>query len=201
MPYYRCPGCHLTVHSAAAYSGTRVCPNCSAKLPDAAKRYPTAATERRIERVLAAHPEAPAKARRTLVPLPLPEPVRQTLVLIASELVTNAFLHAGLAPGDPIELRIEVQTDRVRLTVHDNGPGFTPPKRAVEADERSVGGRGLVIVTTLADAWGVDCDGGGCTVWCEVEIEEAPAVARDRRAEGRYVRSLAVEMTNAGPRR
>lgn len=32
MPYFRCGSCGVTLYSAAAYSTSRVCPNCSAGL-------------------------------------------------------------------------------------------------------------------------------------------------------------------------
>lgn len=37
MPYFRCPTCGVTAHSTAAYSSTRLCPNCSAPLADDAR--------------------------------------------------------------------------------------------------------------------------------------------------------------------
>jgi hypothetical protein len=34
------------------------------------------------------------------------------------------------------------------------------------------GGRGLMIVAELADDWGVDLSEGGCTVWCELVVDD-----------------------------
>jgi anti-sigma regulatory factor (Ser/Thr protein kinase) len=120
-------------------------------------------------------PQAAAEARRAVAALALPKPTRQTLALLASELVTNSVVHAGLAADDTVELHINNGGARVRVTVHDRGPGFTPT--APTADPLHLGGQGLVIAAALSEAWGVDCDRRGCTVWCDVAIEEDPATA------------------------
>jgi anti-sigma regulatory factor (Ser/Thr protein kinase) len=190
MPYYECPGCGLTVHNTAAYSSASVCPNCSTLLPTGARRFVAPGERRDVSRVLDASPDAAAAARHTVVGMPLREATRGDLELIVSELVTNALLYGGRAALDPITLEIAYEGDRVRIAVHDCGSGFTPP--ALEArDPLRAGGRGCVIVEALSEAWGVDCDDDGCTVWCEVEIDDEPTA----RA-GDY--GLAMEMARPG---
>jgi anti-sigma regulatory factor (Ser/Thr protein kinase) len=167
MPYYRCPGCGLTVHSAAVHSAPRTCPDCSAALPDDAKLYPTPNSTRHIRRVLAARPEAVARARRAVVGLAVDEATRDDLFVLVSELVTNSVRHAGLAADDPITVHITSGSERVRVAVHDGGPGFCPPPPKPPED-LTAGGQGCTIVSALSDAWGIEADDTGCTVWCEV---------------------------------
>jgi anti-sigma regulatory factor (Ser/Thr protein kinase) len=173
MPYYRCPACGVTGYSAAAYSTARACSSCSALLPDASRLYgvPDAKHDRR--RTLRARPEAVAKARGAVLALRLPEATRETVALIVSELATNSIRHAGLSPDDAIELHLANSDGQVRLAVHDGGPGFSPP--TAPTDPYAITGRGLPIVAELSSAWGVACDVDGCTVWCEVAVEDAPA--------------------------
>ena len=121
---------------------------------------------------------------------------RETLKLLASELVTNAVLHAGLGSNDPVTLDVTTQRDRVRLAVHDDGPGFAAPS-AEGADPLAPGGRGCVIVDALADAWGIDRDAGGCTVWCEVGIAEPPDDHVDRAVTDAYLRHLVGQLATA----
>jgi anti-sigma regulatory factor (Ser/Thr protein kinase) len=96
----------------------------------------------------------------------LPPSMLQDLRLLTSELVANSVRHAGLAPGDPIDVAVELAPAGVRLEFCDHGPGFaarapaTPPATAL-------GGRGLYLVDLLADRWGVCARRGAC-VWLEL---------------------------------
>jgi anti-sigma regulatory factor (Ser/Thr protein kinase) len=108
----------------------------------------------------------------------LPQATRERLTLLVSELVTNAIRHAGLRPGDPIDVQATRHAGRVRLAVHDGGVGFEAP--AVDGrDPLAPGGKGLTIVAALSDCWGVDRSGDGCTVWCEVAADDGPAGATE----------------------
>jgi anti-sigma regulatory factor (Ser/Thr protein kinase) len=97
---------------------------------------------------------APAMARRAVderVDHGCDEEQTGTLMLLVTELVTNAVLHAG-APGTPVLLRVQVAPARLRVEVHDRGPGFqmhTPKPRG------SHGGYGLFLVERMSDRWGV----------------------------------------------
>jgi anti-sigma regulatory factor (Ser/Thr protein kinase) len=196
MPYYRCPGCGLTVHSAAAYFSARTCPDCSATLPEDARLYLTPGGGRSVRRVLGARPEAVGKARRALVGLPVPGSVRHRLTLLVSELVTNSVRHAGIATDDPISVHLTSRTGRVRLAVHDGGPGFLPSELESH-DQLTVGGQGCVIVAALSDDWGVERDDSGCTVWCEIDTGEGLESALDRQVTGGYIDELALDLTGS----
>ena len=172
MPYHRCPACSVTSYSAAAHSSTRTCPSCSAPLTEDSKLFVVPGAKHNLRRTLRAQPQAAAEARRAVVALALPEPTRATLSLVVAELVTNSILHAGLTADDSVDLHVNNGGPQVRVTVHDRGPGFTPPEPS--AGPLSVGGLGLVIADALCDSWGVDSDEHGCTVWCNIAIEDEP---------------------------
>lgn len=194
MPYYRCPACGLTSYSAAGHSSTSACLECAAALTEDAQHSPMSKAAGDITRALRARPEAVADARRAIAGLPLSLTTRRTLALLVSELVTNSICHAGLRPGDPIDLQTDDAAGRLRLSVHDGGPGFDRPA-LVDRDPLAGSGHGLGIVAALSERWGVDRDADGCTVWCEVVQE--PAAATEHRASAGYVRELAAQMASS----
>jgi anti-sigma regulatory factor (Ser/Thr protein kinase) len=87
-----------------------------------------------------------------------------TITLLVNELVTNSVKFAG---GGSIEVRVTRQggTGPLRVEVLDDGPGFVPSQYAPALTDTS--GRGLFMVETMADRWGVSMDGRTC-VWFEV---------------------------------
>jgi serine/threonine-protein kinase RsbW len=197
MPYYRCPACGVTGYSAAAYSTARTCSSCSSALPDGSRLDGAPGAKYDVTRVLRARPEAAAEARGAVSALPLSETSRETVALIVSELATNSIRHAQLSPDDAIELHLGNGDGEVRVAVHDGGGGFSPP--TAPADPLAIGGRGLAIVAALSTAWGVVCDGDGCTVWCEVAVDDGPTADAGRvRSNGggrRFVRRPARALT------
>jgi anti-sigma regulatory factor (Ser/Thr protein kinase) len=83
--------------------------------------------------------------------------------LLASELVTNAVLHAGSGTT----LTIEQRGGRVRITVADTS-AIPPVLR--EYDPEAASGRGLLLVERLAVEWGIDDDGAdGKRIWFEFD--------------------------------
>jgi len=82
--------------------------------------------------------------------------------LVVSELVTNALIHGE----SRCELRAGLSDAALRLQVVDQGQGTPDPLSATDADEH---GRGLVLVSALCAAWGVEVlPGGGKIVWAEL---------------------------------
>ena len=197
MPYHRCAACGLTSYSAAAHAAASVCPTCSAPLTDATRLYLAPGATHTIKRALAARPGAAAEARREVRALPLAQGAREQLALVVSELVSNAVLHAGAAVGDPIRLQVRVRSGRARIEVRDGGIGFDTPL-SISPDPFTLGGQGLLIVAALSDVWGVVRGAGGCTVWCEVLVEE-PARVVEHEVTGAYLRELATAMATTGP--
>jgi PAS domain S-box-containing protein len=89
------------------------------------------------------------------------------LVLMLSELATNAVQHAATE----FEVQVQVAPDRhhVRVDVTDGATGFpTPQEQVADAPH----GRGLHIVRTLADTWGIEMrrDQPGKTVWFSLSL-------------------------------
>ncbi len=84
--------------------------------------------------------------------------------LLASELVTNAVLHARTA----LELRVELRGRRLHVAVRDDDE--SPPRMPATRDDGG-GGLGLLVVDRLAKAWGVrQSASGGKVVWCSLEL-------------------------------
>jgi anti-sigma regulatory factor (Ser/Thr protein kinase) len=116
---------------------------------------------------LRVRPEAAPQARHALAGLALAATTRENLALVVTELVTNVVRHAGLSASDTFSMELTNRDKGIRLAVRDGGPGF--PRERIESDDPfGTGGRGLVIVAALSDAWGVESDEDGCTVWCEM---------------------------------
>ncbi|MBV6702106.1 SpoIIE family protein phosphatase [Kitasatospora aureofaciens] len=103
----------------------------------------------------------------------LPEVVDDAVVLV-SELVTNAVVHAGTA-AEVCCLR-EEETVRIEVTDHhpERGlPAFTDgPVTASDryADPDGEGGRGLLMCSALAERWGVEYAAGRKTVWFRLAL-------------------------------
>jgi anti-sigma regulatory factor (Ser/Thr protein kinase) len=91
----------------------------------------------------------------------------QTVVLLVSEVVSNAVRHSGGPADAAITLEATVAEDAVRIAVTDAGEGFTPRPRD---PDRLGEGYGLYLVEKAARDWGVVHD-GGTTVWFELARE------------------------------
>jgi anti-sigma regulatory factor (Ser/Thr protein kinase) len=104
----------------------------------------------------------------------LSESESEVVVLLTSELVTNAVVHPEHPEGASIGLRISADEGWVRVEVADSGQGFDPAE--LRPDERAVGGRGLLVVDRGAARWGISRD-DRFSVW--FELAEA-----DHRSQG-----------------
>jgi anti-sigma regulatory factor (Ser/Thr protein kinase) len=114
---------------------------------------------------VAGGPDAPSEARsalRRFHPELAPE-LMQVVVLLTSELVSNAVKHADAAS---IPIRCEVTPAYVRVEVSDAGRRFRPQVTALEPKQR--GGWGLYLVDEMASRWGVG-DRDGKSVWFEID--------------------------------
>ncbi|MFK0043655.1 ATP-binding protein [Streptomyces sp. NPDC090741] len=89
----------------------------------------------------------------------------EDVLLLVSELVGNACLHAG----GPSELVLRRTPARLRIEVGDGSPEH--PRRLRTAGSALPGGHGLLILDRLARSWGCEPYGygrTGKTVWAEV---------------------------------
>lgn len=113
------------------------------------------------------------------------EPLAETLILLISELVTNAVVHTGC----PAVLRMRLSEAPDAPDAPEEAAGAGPgtvrvevadvsarPPRQRHADGEATNGRGLELVDGLADRWGWQAEGTGKSIWCEVDRCE-PGVA------------------------
>ncbi|WP_445403102.1 ATP-binding protein [Streptomyces sp. LE64] len=103
--------------------------------------------------------------------VPLAEEVLHGLLLIVSELATNAVKHAALL-SPLLSVELAVGAEWVRVSVEDNHP-YRPT--ALEADHGQTGGRGLLLVREVTREVGGVCDveqtpGGGKVIWSALPL-------------------------------
>jgi anti-sigma regulatory factor (Ser/Thr protein kinase) len=83
--------------------------------------------------------------------------------LLVSELVTNAVVHGR----SDVVLHVWRTDSGVRVEIADRHPG---PPALRRPDPEALGGRGLYLVDTLAQDWGVRPAKPGKAVWFELEV-------------------------------
>jgi serine phosphatase RsbU (regulator of sigma subunit)/anti-sigma regulatory factor (Ser/Thr protein kinase) len=91
-------------------------------------------------------------------------------VLLASELVTNAIVHAGT----PVQLTCRLDGTNVEVSVLDRHPALVipdPPGAAAEVDRPS--GRGLVLPAALSSSWGVTYAPAAKVIWFRLGSDAA----------------------------
>ncbi|MFF6782938.1 SpoIIE family protein phosphatase [Streptomyces sp. NPDC012510] len=87
-----------------------------------------------------------------------------TVLLVVSELVTNALVHTD----GRVRLDLTLLGDRLRVAVADASPR-TPMKPTIIGWE-ATGGRGILLVEAMSTAWGTVPVSGGKQVWAEIPI-------------------------------
>jgi anti-sigma regulatory factor (Ser/Thr protein kinase) len=85
----------------------------------------------------------------------------EAAVLLTSELVTNAIIHARTQ----VAVTVRAADEGLRVMVVDESEEQPSPRW--ETDELG-GGRGLKLVDALAASWGVAPEAGGKAVWFEL---------------------------------
>jgi anti-sigma regulatory factor (Ser/Thr protein kinase) len=123
-----------------------------------------------LELALERNVQAPAIARAAITglcnDLRLDGSARQTLLLLVSEVVSNAVLHSGGPSDARITVTATVTPEVVKVAVTDAGEGFTPAERD---PTRIDGGYGLYLLEKAASRWGVD-ETRPTRVWFEVPV-------------------------------
>jgi len=111
--------------------------------------------------------EQVSAARRFAADALTDHPLTDDVVLCVSELAANAILHSrsGL-PGGSFEVQVSrYPDDRLRVEVTDQGGPWAP-----NPDDRAHHGRGLLVVSRLANRWGITGNARpGRTAWFELD--------------------------------
>jgi anti-sigma regulatory factor (Ser/Thr protein kinase) len=102
----------------------------------------------------------------------------EVALLLVSELVTNAVVHAR----GTIWLTVHADAHRVRIEVEDQGRG-RPVLRS--ATQNQPDGRGLRVVDELATDWGTERRATHKVIWCEI-ARQGSRHAHDHGRRSRY---------------
>jgi len=123
-------------------------------------------------RTFAAEPSSPGRVRRFVrraLVADVPADRLETAVLLASELASNAVLHART----DFEVRITVTPRILRLAMSDES---SRPPLPVNVDADATSGRGLRLLEGLASRWGSEAHPTGKSVWFELTIQDATII-------------------------
>lgn len=106
--------------------------------------------------------------------VPIDDDAGYGLLVIVSELVTNAVKHAAVLSPE-LGVEVAIGPDWIRVAVEDQHP-YRP--KALENDYGSTGGRGLLLVKTIATEAGGTCDvaqtaTGGKVIWAALPLGPA----------------------------
>jgi len=158
----------------------------------------SATSRRSFETRLPPRPASVARARarvRGLLRDAGREDLLETALLLTSEVVTNALLHAGTE----IDVAASLDDGGLRVEVRDGSPHL-PSRRRYAATAGT--GRGLLMVEELGDDWGVTRHRDGKTVWFRLStaggsLPDPVESTGDRTHRARRHRdSVAVELRN-----
>ncbi|MCZ4608577.1 serine/threonine-protein phosphatase, partial [Streptomyces sp. Lzd4kr] len=115
-------------------------------------------------------PEAVGHARRftrrTLRAWGVPQRDADTVLLVVSELVTNALVHTD----GRVRLDLSLVNHRVRVAVADASP--RTPVKPTSLSWEATGGRGILLVEAMSAAWGTVPVSGGKQVWSEIAASD-----------------------------
>ncbi|MFF0739850.1 ATP-binding protein [Streptomyces sp. NPDC004111] len=107
--------------------------------------------------------------------VPVTDDLMQGLLLIVSELVTNAVKHAALLSPE-LAVEVAIGAEWIRVSVEDSHPYRPKP---LETDYAQTGGRGLLLVREIAGEAGGVCDvehtaSGGKVIWAALPLTPPP---------------------------
>ena len=104
--------------------------------------------------------------------------------LLVSELVTNAIKYAN---GETM-LRLILEPETLVCEVHDTAPALP---RVLQVDKDAETGRGLHVVSQLAQRWGARRTTLGKVVWCEQPVPEKVTAAMLAELEAAGIEPMA----------
>jgi anti-sigma regulatory factor (Ser/Thr protein kinase) len=102
--------------------------------------------------------------RRTLRTWGVPAADLDAVLLVVSELVTNALVHTD----GKVRLHLTLIGDRLRVAVADTSP--RTPIKPTSIGWEATGGRGILLVEAMSTAWGSVPVSGGKQVWSEIAL-------------------------------
>ena len=91
----------------------------------------------------------------------------EDVILVASELVGNAVVHAAACFDDDLDVSWDVEADAVMVRVRDGSRDVPRPRSTTDNE---TGGRGLAIVAAIAADWGVHETRAGKQVWARIPV-------------------------------
>ena len=92
-------------------------------------------------------------------------------VLLTSELVTNAVVHAGTA----LDVTCRIASGELEIAVRDRHPARTLPDLPAAASMSAERGRGLLLPSALASSWGVTYARTAKAVWFRMSLAHREA--------------------------
>lgn len=119
-------------------------------------------------------------------------------VLVISELLSNAILHAYPLPGERLQVAWAVDLSSVEVAVSDGGSATVP--HAGHPSPSSISGRGLSIVEHLCQTWGVRTDDVGLTVWAVLAAPRYDGSSERGDSGSRFGLADAAESTSSWQR-
>jgi anti-sigma regulatory factor (Ser/Thr protein kinase) len=94
-------------------------------------------------------------------------PAADDVVLLSSEVATNAILHSASGAAGTFSVSVLAGRGSVRVEVRDLGSATAPSVRRSRQPGES--GAGLSLVEKLSDRWGFDGGEHGRVVWFEMD--------------------------------
>ncbi|WP_260327192.1 SpoIIE family protein phosphatase [Streptomyces sp. TLI_185] len=102
--------------------------------------------------------------RRTLRTWGVTRDDMDAVLLVVSELVTNALVHTD----GQVRLDLTLLDNRLRVSVADASP--RTPVKPTSIGWEATGGRGILLVEAMSEAWGTVPASGGKQVWAELGL-------------------------------
>lgn len=103
--------------------------------------------------------------RRTLRSWGVPADAMDAVLLVVSELVTNALVHTD----GRVRLDLMRINHRLRVAVADSSA--RTPVKPTSIGWEATGGRGILLVEAMSTTWGTVPVSGGKQVWSEIPLE------------------------------
>ncbi len=117
---------------------------------------------------------APGIARQHVHEALGPDARLEDAQLIVTELATNAVVH-GRAP---VTLRLDRAPGLLRIEVADSGSGHASTRRPQMPAPLAPSGRGLLLVSRLAQAWGGQSTDQGWLAWATLSSSDSGSPAQ-----------------------